>query len=191
MNKILKLFKDKDKKTIYNIVAALVIGIILIIMSNTLFKAPVNKNSKNIKSTQSTVDKQFFSEISDFESKLEKKLEECLSMVEGVGKVKVMITLKNNKEIVVASDSSTDQSRTIEEDKGGGKREINSNKSEDKTVILGGSEPLVLKEMQPKIEGVIIIAEGGNNIEVKNSLIKATEAVLSVEPHKIEVLKMK
>ena len=45
--------------------------------------------------------------------------------------------------------------------------------------------------MEPEIEGVIIVAEGGGDIIVKNSLISAANAALGVPTHKIEVLKMK
>ena len=43
-------------------------------------------------------------ETIDYEEKMEKKLSETLSMVEGVGRVKVMVTLENSSESVVEKD---------------------------------------------------------------------------------------
>lgn len=191
MSILRKMFKDKDKKTLINVITALVIGILLIIMSNTIFKHTNDNTKKDLQNIQQDNPEKVESNEESYEIKLEKRLESALSTVEGVGNVKVMITLKNGREIIVAEDSSIDKSDTVEEDKSGGKRTINSLKKDDKAVLKSGNEPIILKELQPKIEGVIIIAEGGNSVEIKNSLIKATQALLNVEAHKIEVLKMK
>jgi stage III sporulation protein AG len=53
------------------------------------------------------------------------------------------------------------------------------------------SAPLVLREVQPKIEGVIIIAEGGDNILVKEALTNAAEAVLGLDISNVQIFKMK
>lgn len=184
-----KLFKSRDKKLVTNLMTVMVAGVLLIIMGNTLFKS-TPKNNKDIVQKPETVVKNNINE-NKYEYELEKRLESCLSLVDGVGKVKVIITLKNGREIVVAEDSLSDQSETIEEDKTGGKRQIKNSKNEDKPVIINNGEPLILKEVEPKIEGIVIVAEGGNKPEVKDSIVKASQALLGVEAHKIEVLKMK
>lgn len=187
MNFFRKLFQDKDKKTVYNLITALIIGVLLILMSNTIFKtSETNKKTEPVVSDEKA---NTYSINENYERILEKKLEECLSLVQGVGKVKVLITLENGREIVIAEDSSNEQSENIEEAEGS-KKESKIYKNDDKTVIVG-NEPIILKEIQPKIGGVIIIAEGGDNVEIKNSLIRATQAIFNVEVHKIEVLKMK
>ena len=55
----------------------------------------------------------------------------------------------------------------------------------------GVQEPLVLKETAPKVEGVLILCEGGDNITIKEAISKACQALFNVPAHKIEVLKMK
>ena len=64
-------------------------------------------------------------------------------------------------------------------------------KKKKKKVLLESNKPLVLKEIQPKVQGVLVIARGGGSVEIKQSIIKAVQALLNVETHKIEVLKMK
>ena len=55
----------------------------------------------------------------------------------------------------------------------------------------GSFSPLVLSEASPKVEGVVIVAEGGGNPAVCASLNRAAQALLDVPAHKIAVLKMK
>lgn len=42
----------------------------------------------------------------------------------------------------------------------------------------------------PKIEGAIIIAEGGGNAVTKTNIIQAVSAVTGLATHKIQVFKM-
>ncbi|MFI3231424.1 MAG: hypothetical protein R3Y29_07755 [bacterium] len=126
-----------------------------------------------------------------YEQSLEARLKLTLSKVEGVGDVEVMISTENGKEIVTKSDITKENSITSENALTGDARNIQSGKYQDSTVKINGDEPLILKEISPKIEGVLIVAQGGDNIEIKNSLINATNALLGVEIHKIQVLKMR
>lgn len=42
----------------------------------------------------------------------------------------------------------------------------------------------------PKIEGAIIIAEGGGNANLKANIIQAVSAVTGIAAHKVQVFKM-
>ena len=42
----------------------------------------------------------------------------------------------------------------------------------------------------PKVEGAIIIAEGGENVTIKSNIIQAVSAVTGLPSHKIQVFKM-
>ena len=65
------------------------------------------------------------------------------------------------------------------------------NNSKSEVVYDGNKMPVILKEYMPKVEGVIIVAQGGNIESVKKQLISGTVALLGIDSHKIEVLKMK
>nr|WP_317356527.1 hypothetical protein [uncultured Tyzzerella sp.] len=184
MNIIRKLFEDK--KNFYNIIVAIFLGILLIAFSGNFFNS--NKNEpNNIDYKGQSIN----ANNNTYETQLESRLKMILSQVEGVGDVDVMITLENGKEIVTKDDSLRENSKTNEEALNGDKREIFSDKEQYSTVKINGDEPLVLKEINPKISGVLIVAQGGGNVEIKNMLIKATNSLLGVELHKIEVLEMK
>lgn len=45
------------------------------------------------------------------------------------------------------------------------------------------------KELSPKIEGVVVIADGGENAVVKENINSAVQALFDIEPHKIRIMK--
>jgi len=130
-----------------------------------------------------------------YEAALEQKLEDTLSQIDGVGKVKVMLTLASGDEITVAQDSTTSNSSTSETDSGGGTRTTQSTDTSNKNVIIpdnsGNNNPLILTQSQPKVEGVIVVAEGGDSVFVRDAVTKAVAAVTNVDAYKIQVFKMK
>ncbi len=168
MKQINKLFTNKNiAAVLYLMVAA---GVMLMLFSGNTQLLPEKEEEKPVENTVKNTDD------------TEKRLEELLSLTEGAGKVKLMITYKNKGSLVLAENVSKEESK---EDSASGYRQENN------IVLNGEDQPLVLSEGSPEIEGVLIVAEGAENVEVKNALIRATEALLGVEPHKIEVLKMK
>jgi len=50
-----------------------------------------------------------------------------------------------------------------------------------------GNEPIVLKEIEPVVRGVIVVAEGAADVTVKLDLQRAVRAVLDIPLSKIEV----
>jgi stage III sporulation protein AG len=80
-------------------------------------------------------------------------------------------------------------------DSQGGHRETRQNTGQQQTVLIpdrnGGSRPLVLRESEPAIEGIVIIAEGGDSPFVRAELTRAAQAVLGLDAHRIQVLTMK
>lgn len=184
MNFFRKVFQDK--KNYYNLFIILFVGILLLGFSKDIGNKQVSKN-ENTNNTNNEINI-----IDDsYEARLERRLEETLAKIEGVGQIDVLITLENGKELVTKDDKYKENSKTTEQATNGDKREILSQKEETTTVKISGENPLIIKEVSPKISGVLIVSEGGGNINVKNNLINATKALLNVDIHKIEVLKMK
>ena len=127
--------------------------------------------------------------ISPTEKDTEQRLSEVLSEIRGAGRVKVMITYDTTEEIVPAMSSSRQESSSQ------GSGQSNNTESEQNqlaTVNKGGEQsPVVLKQIQPKVRGVIIIAEGAADISVKLALEYAASTVLGVDADNIEVFEMK
>lgn len=187
--KFLKEKIFKNRKLVINGVLAL--GILVLLIGSNFFvggKSPRPPDTSALVPSTAKTDE-------SYETRLERRLEEALSVVDGIGKVKVMLTISTGKELIVAEDITSDNSNTKELDSGGGNREINNTRNESKKLIIndrdGVSRPLVLKEVEPKIEGLIIVAEGGDNVAVKSELTKAAQAILGLEANRVQVLKMK
>jgi len=104
----------------------------------------------------------------------EMELEKILSEMSGAGKIKVMISYESSDEKLVLKDL----------DGTGG----------ENTVMFSGSsekEPFIYKSLSPQIGGVIVVAEGGGNIEIKSTIADAVSTILGIPLHKVKVLKMK
>lgn len=176
MDSIKQYIKTKRNKFVSMAAAFMAVGIILMCMDKTGIYAIKEQNEEPQRENA----------VSANEDMLELRLEQLLSMVEGAGQVKVMITYKTGREIVAAVDSTEDISKEND-----GEKTAENRKYERKLVLKENKEPVILKEVYPKPEGVLIVAQGGGNAETSQKLTSAAMALLNVDEHKIEVLKMK
>jgi stage III sporulation protein AG len=128
-------------------------------------------------------------------SEMENKLKEVLKKVSGVGDVEVMITTEGTTERIPLKDSSSTEESLDEDDGEGGSRTDNSAQREESTVLVtnedGKSVPYILQELEPEIEGVVVIAEGGDNDMIKMDIMQAVEVLFDVPAHKVIVMKMR
>ncbi|MDI3508625.1 MAG: stage sporulation protein [Clostridiales bacterium] len=131
---------------------------------------------------------------SDYGEALETELADILSKVDGVGSVSVMITFESDGEKVPATDVQRSTKTTEEKDNQGGDRTIIEETDDSKHVILnqqGASQPMIIKELAPKIRGVIVVAEGAEDVAVQADVSHAVQTVLDVPAHKVTVFAMK
>ncbi len=177
-NTVMNFLRKDRKKLKADLAALLAMGVMLIVLGNMLFG---NKETFPIKKQEimETDDK---NETVSQSSDMENRLASVFASIDGAGNVEVMVTLKAGNEIIIAEEEKT--------------RDIKGETSVEKSAVIlsqsGGNEkPLVLKEKYPEIEGVIIVAEGGDDIFVKEALTKGAQALLDVPAHKVEVFKMK
>ena len=126
---------------------------------------------------------------------LEHRLEEILYAMDGVGQVKVMITLASQGEKIVEKDIPLERSNFLEEDSGGGSRSTNEMNSKEETVYSTNSQgdkiPYVVKETGVEVAGVSVVAQGGDNEAVQKNIGEVIQALFGIEEHKIKVVKMK
>ncbi len=189
-----------SKKTMINLVVLFCIGITLLIISD--FYKDLYKNENN--STQidnandninnNSMEQKDNANISTNSSdvdKLEEQLSAILSKIQDAGAVSVMITLESSSEFVPAKDESVSDKVTNEKDLNGGTRIINELNTNDKVVFKntqeGNSEPLIVKEINPQVKGVIVVAEGAKNPKVKLKLTQAVQTVLDIPAYRVTV----
>ncbi|MBO7743987.1 stage III sporulation protein AG [Paenibacillus sp. MWE-103] len=128
------------------------------------------------------------------EQPLESRLKEMLENIVGVGPLDVMVTVDSTEEAVVQIDEKEAQQITNETDKNGGKRTITSITKEGHVVLYdtnGDSAPIIVKRIQPKIRGVLIVAQGAENGTVRRLIIDAVEKGLNVAVNRISVIPRK
>lgn len=132
--------------------------------------------------------------MDEYEELYENQLKDILSKIVGVGDVSIMVNLDSTEKVVVEKNIRTQQSQTTEKDREGGSRNIEDHMKDEQVVILrngNGEEPIVLMTEKPSVRGVLVVAEGANNIQVKTWIAEAVQRVLDVPLHRISVLPKK
>ena len=187
---LVKIKKHEKLPKKNQILILLLAGILLLIIA-----FPVPKDDKKEEEDTQT---QFQPQAEDksmsaYQEYLERRTAEVLGEVEGVGKVSVMITLRSSAQKVIEKDQQTSSQSTEEEDSEGGTRST-ADSSSDKTSVYtqdadGSQSPYVSKELTPEVEGVIVVADGGDNAVTVQNISEAVQALFGVEAHKIKIMK--
>lgn len=185
-----------NKKSIENLVFFLILLIITIIAINVIWNDKKPKNDENKTNTQlvdieNTITQNINNSSSEYN--LQNNLKTILGKINGAGNVEVLITYKETSELVPIYNENSKKSVTEEKDTSGGTRIIEQNDNSKEVVYTednGEKQPITQKIVMPQIEGAIILAEGANNAEVKNTILQAVEAVTGLSVHKIQVFQM-
>lgn len=185
--KIKNILNNKEKR-VENLVSFLIILVITLIVINKILSKDENKvDYKNQVGVELALDSE---EEKINEENLEKRLENILSKIAGVGKVSVLITYKESSTIVPIYNVNSSISTIEEKDTSGGSR-ITETENMQKDIITDSSSNIVIeKVLMPQIEGAVVIAKGASNSNIKSNIISAVEAVTGIATHKIQVFEM-
>jgi stage III sporulation protein AG len=100
--------------------------------------------------------------------------------------------MENSGRLELVKDHEQTGRQTIEDDGGGGSREIAEDTLRETHVILrdaqGQETPLVIQENEPCYRGVLVVADGVDNPVVQARVVEALKAVLNISSHRITVL---
>ncbi|PLT29156.1 stage III sporulation protein AG [Peribacillus deserti] len=132
--------------------------------------------------------------FTDYEKQYETLLKEALEDVAGIEDVTVMVNVDSSEKKVYEKNKVTRKQITNEEDRDGGKRQVEDSSVDEQLVFTrdGESEvPLVTQTQKPSIRGVLIVAKGADNIQVKKWIREAVTRVLDVSSHRVSVLAKK
>lgn len=187
INKLKKFDLKKIKKD--NLLILLLAGLLLIVIA-----VPVENKETEKKETVKEAEPVIEETQTDYISVQEAKLKSILSKVEGAGEVEVMITLRASKELIIEKDTPSTVTSSEEEDSTGGKRSSSERTTNETTVYnqdgSGSTSPYVIKEIEPEIEGIIVLAKGGDDPVIAKNISDAILALFRVEAHKIKVMKL-
>ena len=183
----------KSDKILANLVLLILVAVV-IVLASSFFKSQ-GSSATYIDETQ--VDKisneNSSIPLTDYESKLEMKLKSTLEGIQGVGKVELMIYFESGEESVPAININDSKSDTVENDNGGGERNITQENS-GRTVVMSnnGNEnlPLIVKTYKPTITGVCVVAEGSNEKITELRIRQAVINLFNLPENKVNVYPM-
>lgn len=182
-----------------NMIVFALLGILLLVIT-----IPIDKDSskEKIKEKEEDNNKEDITvydtqidENLEYCLQLEQRIEELLANMDGVGEVQAMVTLVASKELIVEKDEPVMRNTITESDGAGGTRSTNESSFDYETIYEmdgeGNKIPYVIKQIEPQIQGITVVAQGGGNAIVQKNISDVLEALFHVEAHKIKVVKMK
>ncbi len=113
---------------------------------------------------------------------MEEQLEDVLSRVDGVGSVRVLLSLKEGYHYTYQTDE-----HTVLEDQ--------QQESELETVLIrsenGAETPIIKHTRYPVYEGAVVVCEGADSPSVRLRVVNAVSDLTGLGSDKISVIKMK
>lgn len=185
-------FKSQDMKYLPAVLVVLLIGILLIGPWSNDDSSSVDSGLNADPAPAAPTNEDNGMDLNHLEIQLEKRLEGSLSQIKGVGEVKVTVLLASGPKYDYAVNVSTNKKTTDEKDQSGGTRTTTEITEDGQLVILrsnqnGEEMPVVAQEYTPEVQGVLVIAEGADNPNLKRKLISAVQTILNLEVHKIDI----
>ena len=173
------LKKLKNVKHIEIIVCIIFISILVLIYFVSFNKTTSQTSSNSVINTGELS----FTSSSVYAKEMEEKLTRVITNLEGVNSVSVMVSVASGSEIVIAN--------SIEEEKIYSSSGESENVTTIKTPIIvtqnGTSKPIILMEVLPKIEGVVVVAGGANDVKVKLNIYRVVQAMVDISSENIQV----
>ncbi len=196
-NKVLQRLTNGKKLQKDQYLIIILVGILLCVIAIPTNKKDSKSDLSNIKD-DIVDDHKGLDDVDvpvDYVDCWEDKLEDALRYVEGVGKVRVLITLHSSEQKIVEKDGPEEHSETTETDAAGGNRTIGESRIEKNTIYTvdaqGGNVPYVVMTIQPVVEGVVVIAQMADRENIQEDIIQAIQVLFDIDANKIKIVKMK
>ncbi len=110
---------------------------------------------------------------------LETRLAELLSAVAGVRRADVFITLERGPRLTIAEEVTSEEHGGMERRRTSAPALLRSGQSE---------QPIILETDWPAVRGVLVVADGAEDPQLRFRIAQAVQTVLQIEMYRIEVL---
>lgn len=123
----------------------------------------------------------------------EEKLLSLVSGIQGVGQAQVWVTLESGVEYVYVQEEVRNTDTTKDYGETGVKTLREKDNSEQKYILVnqnGVEQPLVQKQLEPTVKGVVIVCEGGGRAEVTEQVVNAVTCALGISSNRVFVAKL-
>lgn len=134
------------------------------------------------------------SAIAVYEDKYESQLKKAIQEMLGVKDVTVVVNIDSTDQQILEKNTVTKTQTTEETANDGGQRKVTDSSTDQQLVILRNGDkeiPIVIETKKPAIRGVLVVAKGAENIEVKKWIVEAVTRVLGVPSYRVAVMPKK
>lgn len=171
----------QDEKRVMNYILIIaLLGVFLVVWSN--IQSPITRKPVDIPLEQEE----------QREEDLAFELAESLSRIVGVGEVKVQVYYSSGPFYRFGQDRRLTEKAALEEDSQGGTKQTREENQDYQVVVLrdgsGGEQALVKEEKKPLISGVLVVAEGAEELVIRDTLIRSVSTLLQLPLYRIEVV---
>lgn len=156
LENIKKIFMNKEKK-VENLISFLIILIITVIVINKILNSEESSTSEDYKNEIGVELASGKEEKSP--NDLEKRLENILNKISGVGNVSVLLTYKESGSIIPIYNINSSTSTEEEKDSSGKVKTIETENIQKDVITSSGNDIVIEKNVMPIVEGAIITAE--------------------------------
>lgn len=135
-----------------------------------------------------------FKNSRDYEVYLQNEMKDALESIAGVEDVKVVVYVEASEKNIYEKNKTTQRQVTDETDQEGGKRTVEDTSVDEQLVIIKNSDkegPVISETRKPQVSGVLVVAKGADNIQIKKWIIEAVTRALDVPSHRVSVLPKK
>ncbi|WP_077213934.1 stage III sporulation protein AG [Bacillus dakarensis] len=195
---------DQKKGKYQYLLIVFLVGAAFMLVSNILFKdgdpnvsVPVSGNGSDSSEEVETFGQKKSAGndiITNYEEQFETQLKDALDEIAGVSDVTVVVNVEATERMVYEKNTVTSSQKTEEKDREGGERVVEDLSKDEQMVIIRDGEkevPILLETKKPEIRGVLVVAKGADNIQVKKWIIESVTKLLDVPSHRVSVMPKK
>ena len=146
------------------VLLVVLVGIILMLL-------PVSSQTKETEENKSQIPQESFDLAA-----MEQRREEVLGKIDGVGKLRWMLTLQSGTRLTLAEDTQRDQDRTQREivtlNRGSGNQEI-----------------VITNRFYPVYQGAVVVCQGADSSAVRLAITETVQALTGLPSDRIRVAK--
>ena len=178
----LKNISPGKKRTVLIIMG--LAGMVLIFISN------YTEMSDNTGAADEPVISDNFISAKEYKQQLEEELSDIISSIEGAGNVKIMITMESGTEDIYAVEKNITERRQSKNDEYSSDSETEYKEGQVYVIIKnknGTEQAVLLKQVMPKIRGVLVVCDGGGDPVTKEKITQAVSGVLNISSGKVYV----
>ena len=182
--KVAAIFLD-PKQRVWVIMGIGVLGMLLIFFSRDPAISPVSETELPPQVLRPAAE--------EHAERLEERLIELISQIDGVGRVVVMVTMRDSGEYVFVREErrNTDAERHPETAQGASGRVLERESVEDRYVMVesadGRRQALVRTRLEPRVQGVVVLIEGADDLRVQARVINVVTTALNISSARVSV----